>query len=85
MLVDEAQSLRGKPVPPWTARAHALQKALSADYYERGVALYKTDAAGAVKLWEASVKYDPQNRQAQAKLQEARAALDRFKRVEKAN
>jgi hypothetical protein len=41
----------------------------------RAASLYKTDAPGAIKLWEASVKYDPQNRQAQAKLQEARAAL----------
>jgi tetratricopeptide (TPR) repeat protein len=83
MLVDQAVGLRGKPVPEWSARAQALRKAISADYYDRGVQTYRTDIAGAIKLWEACLKYDPQNKLAQAKLAEARATQDKGKRVER--
>jgi tetratricopeptide (TPR) repeat protein len=83
MLVDQAVSLRGKPVPEWTARAQSLRKALSVEYYERGTQAYKSDVSGAIRLWETSLKYDPQNRLAQTRLQEARAALDKLKRVER--
>ena len=83
MLVDQAVSLRGKPVPEWSARALSLRKALSGEYYDRGVQAYGTDVPGAIRLWETSLKYDPQNRLAQAKLTEARTALDKLKRVER--
>jgi tetratricopeptide (TPR) repeat protein len=83
MLVDQAVSLRGKPVPEWSARGLVLRKSLSGEYYDRGVQAYPTDVPGAIRLWETSVKYDPQNRAAQAKLEEARAALAKLKRVER--
>jgi tetratricopeptide (TPR) repeat protein len=83
MLVEQALTLRGKPVPEWTARAQSLRKALSVEYYERGMQAYRTDVPGAIRLWETSLKYDPQNRNAQARLQEARAALDKLKRIER--
>jgi len=82
MLCEQAASLRGKPVPEWTARAQALRKALSDQYFERGVQAYRTDVAAAIRLLETSVRYDPGNRRAQAKLQEARTAEDRLKRIE---
>ena len=83
MLVDQAQSLRGKPMPEWTARGLTLRKALSGEYYDRGVQAYRTDVPGAIKLWETSLKYDPQNRATQAKLQEARVTLDKLKRIDR--
>ncbi len=83
MLVEQAGALRGKPVAEWSARAQALRKTLSADYYDRGVQTSRTDIGGAIKLWEASLRYDPQNRLAQAKLAEARGAQDKLKRVER--
>jgi tetratricopeptide (TPR) repeat protein len=83
LLYEQAASLRGKPAPEWAARAQSLRKTLAVDYYERGVQTYRTDVAGAVRLWETSVKYDPRNRPAQARLQEARAALERQKRAER--
>ena len=83
MLVEQAGALRGKPVPEWNVRAQALRKTLSADYYDRGVQTSRTDIGGAIKLWEASLRYDPQNRLAQAKLAEARGAQDKPKRVER--
>jgi hypothetical protein len=83
MLVDQAVSFRGKPVPEWSGRAQSLRKAISVDYYDRGVQAYRSDITGAIKLWETSLKYDPQNRMAQAKLTEARAAQDKLKRIER--
>jgi tetratricopeptide (TPR) repeat protein len=83
MLVDQALSFRGKPVPEWSGRAQSLRKAISVDYYDRGVQAYRSDITGAIKLWETSLKYDPQNRMAQAKLTEARAAQDKLKRIER--
>ncbi len=83
MLVDQAVSFRGKPVPEWSSRAQSLRKAISADYYDRGVQAYRSDLSGAIKLWETSLKYDPQNRMAQAKLTEAHAAQDKLKRIER--
>ncbi len=83
MLIDQALSLRGKPVPEWTARAQGLRKTISVDYYERGVETSRNDIAGAIRLWETSVRYDPQNRGAQAKLAEARATQDKVKRTER--
>jgi hypothetical protein len=80
MLVEQAMSLRGKPMPEWSARAQAIRRALSADYYDRGIAVYRSDVAGAIKLWETSLKYDPQNKLAQGKLAEARATQDKVKR-----
>ena len=70
-------------MPAWTARAQALRKALSDEYFERGVKAYRTDVATAIRLFETSVRYDPGNRRAQAKLQEARAADDKLKRIER--
>jgi tetratricopeptide (TPR) repeat protein len=82
-LCEQAESFRGKPVPEWTARARSLRKALSAEYYERGMRAYRTDIASAITLWETSLRYDPQNRSAQSRLQEARVAAERLKRIER--
>jgi tetratricopeptide (TPR) repeat protein len=83
MLCEQAVNLRGKPVPEWTTRAQSLRRALSVDYYERGMRAYRTSAASAIKLWETSLLYDPQNRSAQSRLREARVAEERLKRIER--
>jgi len=82
-LYEQAVSLRGRPVPEWSARVQTLQKALSEEYYERGMQIYRSDIAGAIKLWETSVRYDSQNRKAVSKLQEARNAHEKLTRMHK--
>ena len=82
-LVEQAVGLRGKPVTEWSARAQGLRKTLSADYYDRGVQTSRSDIGGAIRLWETSLRYDPQNKLAQAKLAEARGVQDKLKRVER--
>ena len=81
-LCEQAASLRGKPVPAWNARAQSLRKTLSADYYELGVRVFRTDLAAAIRFWETSVSFDPQNRNARTRLQEARIADEKLKRIE---
>ena len=83
MLIDQASALRGKPLPPeWTAQAQKLRRALSDEYYDKGMQAYRTDMAAAIRFWEASLRYDPDNRKAAAKLQEARVADDKLKRIQ---
>lgn len=85
MLYEQASALRGKPLPEWNDQAQKLRKVLSDDYYEKGMQAYRTDTASAIKLWETSLRYDPQNRKAAAKLREARLADDKLKRIRQEN
>ena len=82
MLFEQAEALRGKPLPEWTAHAQKLRKSLSESYYNKGMQAYRTDTASAIRLWEASLRYDPENRKAAAKLQEAKTAEVKLKRIE---
>jgi len=82
-LYEQAVSLRGRPVPEWSARIQTLQKALSEEYYDKGMQRYRSDIVGAIRLWETSVRYDPQNRKAASKLQEARTAHEKLTRMHK--
>jgi tetratricopeptide (TPR) repeat protein len=82
MLYEQAVALRGKPAPEWTAQAQKLRRTISGEYYDKGMQAYRTDTAAAIKLWETSLRYDPQNPKATAKLQEARLAQDKLKRIE---
>jgi tetratricopeptide (TPR) repeat protein len=81
MLYDQASTFRGKPLPEWTEQAQKLRKALSDEYYDKGIQAYRTDIASAIKLWETSLRYDPQNTKAAAKLAQARLADDKLKRI----
>ena len=82
MLYEQAVALRGKPAPEWSAQAQKVRKTLSGEYYDKGMQAYRTDTAAAIKLWETSLRYDPQNPKATAKLAEARLAQDKLKRIE---
>jgi tetratricopeptide (TPR) repeat protein len=81
MLYEQAAAFRGKPLPEWSDQTLKLRKALSDEYYDKGVQAYRTDMASAIKLWETSLRYDPQNRKSAAKLNEARIADDKLKRI----
>jgi tetratricopeptide (TPR) repeat protein len=80
-LYEQALALRGEPQPEWSARVVALRKAVGADYYNDGVKLMRTDLNGAIRAFETSVKYDPQNANAQGRLREAKAARDKLSRM----
>jgi tetratricopeptide (TPR) repeat protein len=81
-LCEQAIGLRGKAMPGWAARAHALRKALSDEYFERGVRAYRTDLTSAIRLWETSLRYDPGNRKAASRLEDARAATEKLRRID---
>lgn len=80
-LYEQALVLRGEPQPEWSAKVAALKKQVSADYYNAGMKLMRTDMNGAVKAFETSVKFDPQNANAQQRLHEATAARDKLSRM----
>ena len=83
-LYEQAVALRGEAGPGWAARIQALKKALGDDYFEKGVQAWPTDRALAIKHWETSLRYDPQNAKAAARLKDARRQRRRRPRSEAA-
>jgi len=71
-LYEQAVALRGEPALGWTSRIQALKRALGNEYFDKGVKAWPTNAAQAVKDWETSLRYDPQNAKSAARLKEAR-------------
>jgi tetratricopeptide (TPR) repeat protein len=84
-LYEQASSLRGDSSGSWVPRVAALRKSLSAEAYDKAVRVYRSDLAQAVRLLESSVKYDPTNALAAARLKEARTAQANFNRMEQRN
>jgi tetratricopeptide (TPR) repeat protein len=73
-LYEQAVALRGEPGLGWNGRIQALKKALGNEYFDKGTQAYPANPAQAIKYWETSLRYDPQNTKAAARLKEARAA-----------
>jgi tetratricopeptide (TPR) repeat protein len=82
-LYEQAVALRGDALPEWTARIQALRKALSGEYFDKGARAYRSDVALAIRQWETSLRYDPQNLKASVRLQEARLAQEKLQRIER--
>jgi len=80
-LYEQAASLRGETTPEWNAQMQLLRKALSDDYYNSGERAYRSDVALAIKQWETSLRYDPQNLKASARLHDARLAQEKLQRI----
>ncbi len=81
-LYEAAIRLRGDPATGWPARVQGLRKTLSNEYFDRGTRALHTDLEGAVKALETSVRYDPSNVKASARLAQAKTALARFREIE---
>jgi tetratricopeptide (TPR) repeat protein len=73
-LYEQAVALRGEPGLGWSSRIQALKRALGNQYFDKGTQAWPTNVAQAMKDWETSLRYDPQNAKAAARLKEARAA-----------
>jgi len=74
-MYEQAIALRGESMPTWSTKLATLKKALSVEYFNRGVSAAAKDPAQAIKHWEASLRYDPGNSAAAAKLAEARRTM----------
>jgi tetratricopeptide (TPR) repeat protein len=81
LLYEQAVALRGETTPEWTAQMQALRKALSDEYYSNGERAYRTDVALAIRQWETSLRYDPENLKASSRLRDARAAQEKLKNI----
>lgn len=80
-LYEQAVSLRGETTPEWSAQMRELRRALSDEYYNNGERAYRSDVALAIKQWETSLRYDPQNLKASARLRDARLAQEKLQRI----
>ena len=80
-LYEQAVALRGESTPEWNAQMQALRRALSDEYYSNGERAYRTDVALAIKQWETSLRYDPQNLKSSARLRDARVAQEKLKNI----
>ena len=81
-LYETAIALRGEPASGWPARVDAVRKALSNEYYDRGVRAERTDLEAAVRAFEASVRYDSSNVKASARLAQTKTALAKLKQLD---
>lgn len=80
-LYEQATALRGDASGPWAARVPPLRKALSQEYFEKGSRVLRSDLAQAIGYFEASLRYDPANAQAAAKLREAKVAREKLDKI----
>ena len=80
-LYEQAVALRGDSTPEWSKEMQSLRKSLSDEYYSNGERAYRTDVALAIKQWETSLRYDPQNLKAANRLRDARAAQEKLKGI----
>ena len=80
-LYEQAVALRGDSTPEWNKEMQSLRKSLSDEYYSNGERAYRTDVALAIKQWETSLRYDPQNLKAANRLRDARAAQEKLKGI----
>ena len=80
-LYEQAVALRGESTSDWNAQMQALRRALSDEYYSNGERAYRADVALAIKQWETSLRYDPQNLKASTRLRDARAAQEKLKNI----
>jgi tetratricopeptide (TPR) repeat protein len=80
-LYEQAVALRGESTPEWNAEMQSLRKSLSDEYYSNGERAYRTDVALAIKQWETSLRYDPQNLRAANRLRDARAAQEKLRNI----
>jgi tetratricopeptide (TPR) repeat protein len=80
-LYEQAVALRGESTPEWNREMQALRRSLSDEYYSSGERAYRTDVAAAIKQWETSLRYDPQNLKAANRLRDARAAQEKLKGI----
>jgi tetratricopeptide (TPR) repeat protein len=80
---DQAVALRGEPGLGWTVRIQSLRKSLGNEYFDKGAQAYPTNVAQAIKDWETSLRFDPQNAKAMARLKDARQAQEKQSQTKK--
>lgn len=80
-LYEQANALRGDQGGAWVARMGTLRKGLSRDYFDKGSRAFNTNLPQAIALLETSVRYDPSNAMAAAKLKDAKAAQQKLNSI----
>lgn len=73
--------MRGDGGGPWVARIAPLKKTLSQEYFDKGSRVFRSNLAQSIAFLETSVRYDPTNAQAAAKLKDAKVARDKLEKI----
>jgi len=80
-LYEAASALRGEPLPEWSARVRELRRALGEAQYAEGVKAMRTDLSAAIRHFEASLRFDPDNAKAQERLRDSRLAQEKLRKL----
>ena len=80
-LYEAASALRGEPLPEWSGRVRELRRALGEAQYAEGVRAMRTDLSAAIRHFEASLRFDPDNAKAQERLRDSRLAQEKLRKL----
>jgi len=69
--------------PKQRAKLKYLQQKLASDYYIDGVKIYRDNISQAISLWQRALKYDPENKNIQTRLNNALEIQNKLKEIKK--
>jgi|GEM_PF-5087374 len=78
---ERAIALRGDKPASWDVRAKAIRKALADEYYAKGLRIYHSDLAQAIRYWESCLGYDPKYLNASLRIRDAKANQERLMKI----
>ncbi len=79
--LEKAQSLKDPGSNDLADAIRSLRLALAEQYYQMGARAYYTDLDKAIALWERSLQFNPEQKQAALRLQQAREAARKLKAI----
>ncbi len=83
--LDKVQGLRDtKSNPELTRAIQSLRKEVAEDYYQQGLRAQSTNLSEAIRLWEKTLKYDPEHAQAARRLEQARKMEQNLRSIQDA-
>ena len=83
--LEKAHGLRDNKSNPESTRAiQSLRKEMGEDYYQQGLRAQATNLSEAIRLWEKTLKYDPEHVQAARQLERARKMEQNLRSIQDA-
>ena len=80
--LENAKGTHEQDAAELKASIDTIRKALSEEYYQKGMKVYRANLDEAIGYWERSVQYDPTHPQATIRLQRARQMQQNLKAIE---
>lgn len=84
--LEKAYGMRDNKSSPESSRAmQSLRKEIAEDYYQQGLRAQPTNLSEAIRLWEKTLKYDPEHAQAVRRLERARRMEQNLRSIPDSN